>query len=770
MKQVQRHRFSVAILALLLIVAVLVGGIALAPPPSPNRGGSAGASATTLPKGFQESIVLRGLTDPTVVRFASDGRVFVAEKSGVIKEFDSLADTTATVVADLNTNVYNFWDRGMLGMALAPNFPADPSIYVLYAYDHELGSAAPPPRWGTPGVYSDGCPTPPGAGEDGCVVSGRLSRLQIRGNVMVGSEHVLIEDWCHQYPSHSIGSLEFGPEGALYASGGEGASFNFVDYGQAGSPRNPCGDPPGGVGAILTPPTAEGGALRAQDLRTSADPTGLGGTVIRVDPATGDGWPTNPLASSTDPNARRIIAYGLRNPFRIALRPGTNEVWIGDVGWDDWEEINRITSTNDGAARNFGWPCYEGNGRQPGYDAANLDICEALYTAGGATSPFFTYNHHANVVANDGCQPGSSSISGLQFQLAANSNYPPEYRGALFFADYARHCIWVMPAGTDGQPAPGRIEPFIVGASTPVHLQMGPDGNLYYADIAGGAIRRILYTAGNQPPHAAASASPLNGAAPLTVHFDGSASRDPDPGDVLSYSWDLDGDGAFGDSTAVQPTFTYASNGTYGAALKVTDSKGSADTATVTIVVGNTPPRPVIRAPAGGTPWKVGDVIAFSGSAADAEDGAVPASALTWQLVEVHCPSNCHEHLVRTYAGVASGSFSAPDHEYPSYLELRLTAKDRGGLTATATARLDPRTVVLTFQSAPGGLDLVVNGAGGTGSFERTVIVGSNNSVSAVSPPERGRTYTFQSWSDGGAQSHNIVAPATATTYTARFQ
>jgi glucose/arabinose dehydrogenase len=68
------------------------------------------------------------------------------------------------------------------------------------------------------------------------VVSGRLSRLQAAGNVMTGAEQVLVEDWCQQYPSHSIGTVEFGRDGALYASGGDGASFNFVDYGQDGSP------------------------------------------------------------------------------------------------------------------------------------------------------------------------------------------------------------------------------------------------------------------------------------------------------------------------------------------------------------------------------------------------------------------------------------------------------------------------------------------------------------------------------------------------------
>ena len=81
--------------------------------------------ASTLPAGFEETVVFSGLTNPTVVRFAADGRVFVAEKRGVIKVFDSLTDPTPDVFADLNVNVHNFWDRGLLGMALDPNFPAD---------------------------------------------------------------------------------------------------------------------------------------------------------------------------------------------------------------------------------------------------------------------------------------------------------------------------------------------------------------------------------------------------------------------------------------------------------------------------------------------------------------------------------------------------------------------------------------------------------------------------------------------------------------------
>src|SRR5215218_1102174 len=244
------------------------------------------AGASVIPP-FQESVVWSGLTHPTVVRFSSDGRVFVAQKDGRILVFDSLTDTTPTLFADLRAQVHDFWDRGMLGMALDPNFPATPDVYVLYTYDAAIGGV--PPTWG------DNCPTPPGPTTDGCLVSARLSRLTAFGNVMTGSEQVLINDWCQQFPSHSVGSLEFGRDGALYVTAGDGASFNYVDYGQT---KNPCGDPPGAAGTNLTAPTAEGGALRSQDVRTPADPTSLDGSVLRIDKATGQGLASNPFAAS----------------------------------------------------------------------------------------------------------------------------------------------------------------------------------------------------------------------------------------------------------------------------------------------------------------------------------------------------------------------------------------------------------------------------------------------------------------------------------------
>ena len=201
-------------------------------------------ATTTVPSGFQETVAISGLDNPTTLRFASDGRVFVAEKSGVIKVFDGLDDTEPATFADLRTEVDNYWDRGLLGLALDPDFPATPYVYVLYTYDAPPGGTAP--------VWNDSCPGTPGPTTDGCVVSGRLARLTAAGDTAVpGSEKTLLWGWCQQFPSHSVGDLEFGPDGSLYVSGGEGASFYNIDYGQYGgtrgdprAPKNPCDDPP----------------------------------------------------------------------------------------------------------------------------------------------------------------------------------------------------------------------------------------------------------------------------------------------------------------------------------------------------------------------------------------------------------------------------------------------------------------------------------------------------------------------------------------------
>src|SRR5262245_25174880 len=206
-----RHRFTSAVLGLLLVTSFL------------GLGGQQAAQASVLPSGFQDTVVLSGMTNPTVLQFAPDGRIFVGQKNGVIKVFASLTDTNPVTFANLSTNVDDYWDRGLLGLALDPAFPTRPYVYVLYTYDAAIGGTA--PRW------NDACPTPPGPTTDGCLVSARVSKLTASGSMMTGAEQVLIEDWCQQFPSHSIGTLLFGRDGKLYVGGGDGASFNNVDYG-----------------------------------------------------------------------------------------------------------------------------------------------------------------------------------------------------------------------------------------------------------------------------------------------------------------------------------------------------------------------------------------------------------------------------------------------------------------------------------------------------------------------------------------------------------
>ena len=748
----------------------------------------AAAAALTLPPGFEQTTPITSLRAPTAVEFAPNGRVFVAEKSGIIKTFDSISDSSPTVFADLRTQVHNYSDRGLLSIAVDPEFPAEPYVYVHYTHDAAIGGIA--PRWGSPGITNDPCPDPPagpGGTVDGCVVSGRISRLQASGEFMTGPETVLVEDFCEQFNTDTGGGLEFGADGYLYMSAGDGAASHTWDWGQFGDPANPCGDPPGGVGAALTPPTAEGGRLRAQDLRTPGDPTGLSGTLIRIDPATGEGVPGNPLYSSADPNERRILAYGLRNAYGLAIRPGTNDAWVADRGHGYWSELDRVPNPTD-PVRNFGWPCYEGGLDEDGNPYArirprsndfDLDICENLYAEGTATAaPYWAYDHELPVVPGEDCRenpdgtPFNTSLSGIEFYPLAGGSFPAAYRGALFISDRWRDCIWALLPGADGLPSGSRVVPFAQQADYAIDLEVGSDGDLYYVDHSDESVKRFSFSpsSSNQAPVADAQADPVSGNRPVTVRFDGSASSDPDAGDVLTHEWDLDGDGAFDDSTEERPSFNYTAGGSYQAALRVTDTAGATATDTVTIDVASGPAAS-IDTPAATTTWKAGDEISFTGSAADEEDGALPASALDWSVVLRDCEGDsCHEHELGSFQNTAGATVTAPDHAAPGDIVFRLEATDSSGQTSTDTLALAPQTTAVTLNATPAGAKLSLNDVAQTTPVTTQVVVGSTNSLDAPSPQVVDHTtHRFASWSDGRPQSRSFVAPATALSFTASF-
>ena len=545
---------------------------------------------------------------------------------------------------------------------------------------------------------------------DGCVVSGRLSRLQAAGNVMTGAEQVLIEDWCQQYPSHSVGSLAFGADGALYVSGGDGASFNFADWGQDGSPLNPCGDPPGGVGATLTPPTAEGGALRSQDLRTTADPT-----VARrrhrcasIRPRV-PGLPDNPLAFSSDANARRIVAHGFRNPFRFSVRP-RHERGLGGRRRLEHLGGDRPASSPTGRRRELRLAVLRGRrAAQSGYDARQPEhLREPLRGRRRAPSSRRTTpaNHGAQVVPGE-TLPDRQLVRGRDSPSTTGGNYPG-YAGALFFADYSRDCIWAMPAGTDGLPDPAARLTFAAGSGESgrprdrARTAISSMPTSTAARFGGSAT-----SARNRPPVAVAHGEPDERRRPRSrSHFNGTGSSDPDAGDTIAYAWDLDERRPLRrlDRGAADAARTRTAGDYDGAAAghrrggRLERQRPDHDQRRQLGAVGDDRDTPPPGRPGGSATSSPSPAPRPTPSRARCR-----RSALSWELVMQHCPSNCHQHTIQTFSGVASGSFTAPDHEYPSYLELRLTATDAGGLDRhDESLRLDPQTVVAHVRLEPG--------------------------------------------------------------------
>ena len=729
------------------------------------------AADPALPPGFQDEVVFGGLNKPTAVRFAPNGMVFVAEKNGKIEVYEDLEDETPELFKNLTVETYDHGDRGLLGLAIDPEFPTKPYVYALFTYDHILGEEAPPPKWGT--GEGDSCPVVPENEADDCVVSGRLVRYtaKVEGlHAVANGEKALIpEDWCQQFSSHSIGDLRFGPEGALYAGGGDGASFTSADFGQLGNPPNPCGDPP-----------KAGGSLRAQDLitpETEEDPTGLNGTIIRIDPETGEGWPTNPLAGSASANERRIVGLGFRNPFRFALDPKTGEMYVGNVGSSEFEEIDRFDPTS-GKLFNSGWPCYEGGDKQFQFKTLELPICEQLYKEPErVTKPLFYYSHRQAIAPGDECSyAAGSAIAGPV--IYDGEEFPATYEGALFFSDAVRGCFYVMPVGTDGRPDPAEIEPFMTGGSLypGVDIEEGPDGSLYYASLFGegfskGAIHRITYAPGAPSAKLSADAQ-FSKEVEHEFHLDASESSDPTD-EALSFEWDLDGNGSFETKGGETKTVKYTEAKNVVVAVRVEDGEGLTNTAKLTLYPGDTPPVPTIKEPSPSYLWGVGDQIHLAGSAINSEGKAVEPLFMQWSTRILHCPNgpeNCHAHPLQDFPGVLSANLIAPEHDYPSYIEITLSASDKRGLSASKTIKLSPRVFTVHFASSPSGIPITAGLVSQATPFEVPSVEGSQLVIAAPETAELGgKTYAFQSWSDGGAPIHTIVAkglPLYTATYT----
>jgi glucose/arabinose dehydrogenase len=468
------------------------------------------------------------------------------------------------------------------------------------------------------------------------------------------------------------------------------------------------------------------------------------GKILRVRP---DGTipPGNPFASTpgADP---RIWALGLRNPYRTAFDPETGVLWIGDVGADGPQAIEELNRGQSGA--NYGWPNQEGT-------RCNVSDCSAY------TTPVYSYSHTSPGTSDD----QAAITMGAVYR---GPGFPAEYQGNLFVADFANR--WIRRIVLDAAGAVQSVSYFDTppDAGSIVELEVGPDGALYYVDVAldwvgvpdpddtPGVYRIRFAGAGNAVPIAVAGANPASGPAPLDVQFSGASSSDPDSGPApLSYSWTF-GDG--GTSTERDPAHTYTGSGLYTARLTVDDGLASAQD-TITIRAGG-PPVASLLAPAAGTTYRSGDTIAFSGTADDPDEGPLGPQAFTWTVLLRHLE---HAHpVLGPLTGVTSGSFVIPDSghspEATNY-EVYLTVTDSDGLTGTAMQPVLPVISQLDFDSIPSGIPFFLDGQPiGTPRLYASNS-GFRHQVEAQPSFNRnGLVFEFASWSDGGARVHEYVA------------
>lgn len=544
--------------------------------------------------------------------------------------------------------------------------------------------------------------------------------------VVAGSERVLVDHIPSQRINHNAGDLRFGANQLLYISVGDN-------------------------GCVLNDAT-RCGALNTNSRRLDIP----NGKILRVTRA--GGVPsTNPYVGA--PGARRCtlasgvqqgtgpctetFASGFRNPFRIAQVPGTNRFYVNDVGQGHWEEINELIK-----GRDYGWNVREGH------------CATGSVTNCGPTTyenPIHDYRHN---------EAGFASITGGAF--VPEGVWPAPYGGSYLFGDYVFGTLFRLVPNSEGGYTQ---EEFLTGVSSPVHLAFGPYGStsaLYYLDYEGGTVHRVAYTESNSAPVASFWQRPEG----LTVTLDGSASNDPDTGDsVTSWHWDF-GDGTSQTSTSPRVTHTYPEARTYTATLTVTDTQGAASAPfTKNVLPGQHPPAISVTSPASTARFAVGQQVNISAEATDTEDGALPGSAIDWDVKLHH---GTHNH---PYAGPFTGSTVTVPYPSPedlaaaqnSYLVATAVATDSTGLTSRADRKLLPRKITISFATSPKGGRVTVNGTSrGTPS---SVVSWARYALQVAAPDQviSAKAYRFRSWSDGGPRKHTIVTPSTATTYTANF-
>jgi glucose/arabinose dehydrogenase len=713
-------------------------------------------SAAQVPANFADETVASSLDFPTGFAFLPDGRVLVAEKAGLVKLITASGGVQNTVL-DISSRVNNYWDRGLLGIAVDPDFTSNRRFYLFYVYS-------------APGTLLD-------APKSSQLVRFTMDTNNVAnpnaGVVLLGSQAgagcptTTADCLPAEYFSHAGGALQFAPDKSLFVSTGDASNFSEVDV----------------------------RALRAQDVDS------LAGKILHID-TDGKGISGNPYWNG-NPNANRskVWASGFRNPFRMNFRqtgPTTGTLFVGDVGWGAWEEIDVVPS-----GINAGWPCYEGTPVQDGY--AGFPVCQALINQTDqslrARPPLIEWQHVENV--------GGASLMGGFYTNAAG--FPGGYLGALFYGDYSQGWIKSVRIKADNTlESGGGPNLFAQNILGPVQIEMGPDAALWYVASGSGELHRIRYSATYTPiacPDGQLRAeyfnnqdlvgTPTFSQCETTINHDWGYGSPDDSIPVDHFSARYTGRYTFGNDTYDFTTYSDDGVRVYVDGQAVIDDWAAGPVSTVngskpmvagqhTVVVEyfedafpailqaswqprhpNTAPVPDISSPSIGTKFKVGDVVQLQGSAADQEQGSIGASGLRWDVILKHCPGfgpNCHDHPLVTVNG-ASGQFTVPDHGDGTSFEIRLTATDSFGLTGVTSRQISPKTLQVTLATNPSVGTITFDGLPHTPPWTTTAIAGSQHPI-GVQPPAG---QAFGSWSHGGAQSQTVTLGEQNVTYTANM-